>query len=221
MRADTTRDRAAESWGVQPGRFFHESRHLQILSPSALGELAAHHDLPLRLWSAGCSSGEDTWSLAIHADEALGSEPGGVAIVATDGDPHAIARAAEAVYGDDGIGHVDDARRRRYFVRGEGPRRGLWRVVASLRDCVEFSVLDLLGPWPEAPRFDAIACHAPIHALAPPAAIQLVRRFADALVPGGWLLLAAPPALPDLTQLGDLAPWGPAAFRKADALTSG
>lgn len=214
MRADTTGDRAAESWRVQPGTFFRESDHLGLLSPSALAQLAGHHDRPLRLWSAGCSSGEDTWSLAIHADEALRSAPGGIAIVATDGDPQIVARAAEAVYGDDDIGQVDDGRRRRYFVRGEGPRLGLWRVVASLRDCVEFSVLDLLGPWPEAPPFDVIACHAQIHALAPPAPVHLIRRFADALVPGGLLLLAAPPA-DDLGDLGDLAPCGPAALRKA------
>lgn len=199
---------------MQPGTFFRASCHLELLSPAALAQLAGGRDPPLRLWSAGCSSGEDTWSLAILADEATASAAGGIAIVATDADPHVVARAAEAVYGDALMEHVDDDRRRRYFVRGEGPRLGLWRVIAPLRDCVEFSVLDLRGAWPEAPPFDLIACHVPIDTLAPPAATRLARRFADALTPGGVLLLATPPVTGAIDDVSGLEPCGRAAFRK-------
>jgi chemotaxis protein methyltransferase CheR len=115
----------------------------------------------------------------------------GTAIVATDREPKLLAHASEAVYRDDDVRGVTSERKRRHFVRGQGPRSGLWRIVAALRDQVEFVELDLMGAWPERGAFDVVFCTGPIAELPAPDAVRLAHRFAGVLAPGGAMFLAA------------------------------
>lgn len=196
------------------GAFFREPYHCELFARTVLPELARRPGRRgLQLWSAGCSSGEEAWSIAMIVEEAR--LPREVAIVGTDGDPAALARAGEAVYRDDQMRRVNAERRQRHFVRGVGPRRGLWRVVAALRDRVEFAELDLMGPWPERGRFDVVFCHDAIAALDARSAARLVRRFADVLAPGGVMLLGATQAASG--GVPGLEPHGRAAYRKIAA----
>lgn len=172
---------------MQPG-FFHEPRQFELLAASVLPALARSRRR-LRLWSAGCGTGEEAWSLAITVDEA---DLPAVDIVATDADSRALAVAAAAVYRDDQMRPVSAERRRRHFVRGVGPRRGLWRVIAPLRDRVELCALDLDRSWPAAPGFDVVLCRAPFARLAATDAEPLIRRLAAVLTPGGVLVLGGP-----------------------------
>ena len=135
-----------------------------------------------------------------------------VTVLATDRDPRVLARASEAVYRDDEMRRVSAERRRRHFVRGVGSRAGLWRVVAPLRDRVEFAELDLLGPWPERGAFDVVVCQGAIAALDGRSAARLVRRFGDALGPGGVMLLGPARPLPD--ELPRLEPYGRTGYHK-------
>jgi chemotaxis methyl-accepting protein methylase len=98
-------------------------------------------------------------------------------------------------------------------VRGVGPRRGLWRVIAPLRDRVEIDELDLAGRWPAYAPFHAVFCGAPIAELDPRGAHRLARRLAEVLAPGGALFLSRAPGAPD--DLPGLVPWGPNSYRKA------
>lgn len=111
-----------------------------------------------------------------------------VTILATHSDPCALARAREAVYRDDELPALDAERRRRHCVRGVGPRRGYWRIIAPLRDRVELAELAPSEPWPERGSFDVVCCHGALAALDPPTAAQRTLRFAGALAPGGVLL---------------------------------
>jgi chemotaxis protein methyltransferase CheR len=119
-----------------------------------------------------------------------------IEIVATDADRRALAIATEAVYRDDQMRPVSAERRRRHFVRGVGPRRGLWRVIAPLRDRVELCELDLDGPWRRGAQagasFDVVFCHAPVARRVPCDAEPLIRRLAEVLAPGGALFLSQP-----------------------------
>jgi chemotaxis methyl-accepting protein methylase len=204
---------------VPRGAFFYEPRQFELLASGVLPELARARRR-VRLWSAGCGAGEEAWSLAMIVDEAAVPPEVEVEIFATDADRRALAIAAEAVYRDDQMRPVSAERRRRHFVRGVGPRRGLWRVVAPLRDRVELCELDLDGPWLDGPRldgpwldgpwpvgaqtatrFDVVFCHAPVARRVPHDADPLIRRLAAALAPGGALFLdrpARPEALPGL-----------------------
>ncbi len=199
---------------MPPGAFFHEPRQFELLASGVLPDLARARRR-VRLWSAGCGAGEEAWSLAMVVEEAALPPGLEVEIVATDADRRALAIAAEAVYRDDQMRPVSAERRRRHFVRGVGPRRGLWRVIAPLRDRVELCELDLEGPGPAAAlagtAFDVVFCGAPIARLVPGDAESLIRRLAAALAPGGALFLgrpAAPEAIPGLV------PYAPGVYRR-------
>jgi chemotaxis protein methyltransferase CheR len=196
---------------VQSRGFFRELDHYELLARSVLPELVrARGRGRLQLWSAGCSSGEDAWSLAMIVAEARLPPTLAVAIVASERDPRELARAIEAVYRDAEVEGVSAPRRRRHMVRGSGPRRGLWRVVASLRDQVELIELDLAGAWPERGAFDIVLCHEPIARLGGDAATRLAHRFVGVLAPGGVFLGA--PALSG--ELAGAVRHGPGVYRK-------
>jgi chemotaxis protein methyltransferase CheR len=203
----------AEHHVVKPGAFFREPSQFELLARTVLPGLARTRDAgTVRLWSAGCSSGEDAWSLAMVVEETRWPPELDVALLASDRDPRMLACAREAVYGDDQMLRVSAQRRRRHFVRGVGPRAGLWRVIAPLRDRVEFVELDLLGPWPERGEFDVVMCHGALAELDPRGAARLVRRFADVLAPGGVMLLG--PIRPAAGEVPRLEPYGRAGYRK-------
>ena len=197
---------------MPPGAFFYEPRQFELLASGVLPELACARRR-VRLWSAGCGAGEEAWSLAMVVEEAALPPGVEVEILATDADRRALAIAAEAVYRDDQMRPISTERRRRHFVRGVGPRRGLWRVIAPLRDLVEIDELDLGGRWPACAPFHAVFCGAPIAELDPRGAHRLARRLAEVLVPGGALFLGRAPGAPD--DLPGLVPWGPNGYRKA------
>jgi chemotaxis protein methyltransferase CheR len=198
---------------VTPGAFFREPSQFELLAGTVLPGLARMRDGgAVRLWSAGCSSGEEAWSLAMIVEEAQWPSEIEVSVLATDRDPRLLARATEAVYGDDQMHGVSAQRRRRHFVRGVGPRAGLWRVVAPLRDRVELAALDLMGPWPDRGAFDVVVCHGALAELSLRSAARLVRRFADVLPPGGVMLLG--PSGPAADEVPRLEPYGRAGYRK-------
>ncbi|HEY0989647.1 MAG TPA: CheR family methyltransferase, partial [Kofleriaceae bacterium] len=106
---------------MKPGAFFREPSHFELLARTVLPGLARTHSGGVaRLWSAGCSSGEEAWSLAMVVEEAQLPADLEVALLATERDPRSLARAGEGVYGDDAMGGVSVPRRRRHFVRGVG-----------------------------------------------------------------------------------------------------
>jgi chemotaxis protein methyltransferase CheR len=199
---------------VTPGAFFREPSHFELLARSVLPGLARTRTGAVRLWSAGCSSGEDAWSLAMVVEEAELPAELDVALLATERDPRMLARACEGVYSDGQMHGVSPERRRRHFVRGVRRRAGLWRVVAALRDRVEFAELDLLGPWPERGAFDVVICHGALAELDARGAARLVRRLGDALATGGVMLLGPPPMRLATGELPRLERYGRDGYRK-------
>lgn len=180
-----------------PGPFFREPYHYQYLAGTVLPEVARARGRRLQLWSAGCASGGEAWSIAMVMEEArLPSLE--TTIVATERDPRLLAHASEAIYRDQDMRGVSAERRRRHFVRGQGPRSGLWRIIAALRDQVEFAELDLMAAWPERGAFDVVFCRDPIAELDVHDATRLARRFAEVLAPGGVMFLAGKSRIADV-----------------------
>lgn len=204
---------------MPPGGFFHEPRQFELLATGVLPDLARARRR-VRLWSAGCGAGEEAWSLAMIVDEAALPPEIAVEIFATDADGGALAAAAEAVYRDDQMRSVSAERRRRHFVRGVGSRRGLWRVIAPLRDRVELCELDLSSAWQGGPGqvgrngagFDVVFCQAPIARLVPGDAERLTRRLAAVLAPSGALFLGRRPG--GGAEIPGLVPCAPGVYRR-------
>jgi chemotaxis protein methyltransferase CheR len=145
----------------------------------------------LRLWSAGCATGEEPYSLAIALAEALPpAEEWQVSILATDLNPQFLERAREGLYGSWSFREVPEELRALHFTP-EGPR---WRLRPELRRQVMFARLNLAEPCYPAigngtVALDLIFCRNVTIYFDEATTRQVVERFYAALAPGGWLVV--------------------------------
>jgi chemotaxis protein methyltransferase CheR len=138
-------------------RFFREEHHFEDLAKQLQPWVAnARAGGKLRIWSAGCSSGEEPYSIALTL---LGVMPDAarhdVRILATDIDPKIVERAREGVYPEDSVKPVPAALREKYLERLSG---GRYSIGESARDLVSFRELNLMAKWPMKGKFQAIFC---------------------------------------------------------------
>lgn len=141
--------------------FFREDHHFQYLSKELIPALLKSNsaDRRIRIWSAGCSTGEEPYSLAITLREALpSSETWDVKILATDLDSNVLNTAKNGVYGSERIESLSDNRKRRWFLKGKGENAGTVRVRPELQEIISFKQLNLLREWPTKGPFDFIFC---------------------------------------------------------------
>ena len=166
--------------------FFREAHHFELLGRTI--QQVAARSRRLRIWSAGCSSGEEPWSMAMVIRETLGAAANlDIKVLATDIDTNVLEHAREGVYVDDHVEPVSAARRKRFFT--PAATAGSWRIADELRDLVTFKQLNLFEPWPMKGPFDLIFCRNVIIYFNVPNKMQLLRRYHDLLAPGGILCL--------------------------------
>lgn len=199
---------------------FRDDDHFSFVRDVALPEALRRRDR-VRLWSAGCATGEEAWSLAIVAQEALGEHGGRVEVIGTDINPRFLERARGGWYGPWSFRDVDPARRERWF----DPERDGWSVKPAVRRSVRFSSLNLLdldsAGWPSA--VDVIFCRNVAIYFDLETVARVAARLARSLRGGGWIVPGpSDPLLPD--GLGLTATFrGPLVYRRdrADALAAG
>jgi len=166
--------------------FFREAHHFELLGRTL--QQAAARSRRLRIWSAGCSTGEEPWSMAMVIRETLGAAAGiDIKVLATDIDTNVLKHAREGVYIDDHVEPVSAARRKRFFTPAAEP--GSWRIADELRDLVTFKQLNLFEPWPMRGPFDVIFCRNVIIYFDVPNKVRLLRGYQSYLTPGGVLCL--------------------------------
>lgn len=145
----------------------------------------------LRLWSAGCATGEEPYSLAMTLAEILPAQPEWqVSILATDINPHFLQRAREALYGSWSFRETPETTRAHCFTP-EGTR---WRLKPELRRQVIFARLNLAEAcYPAVVNgtvaLDLIVCRNVTIYFDEATTRQVVQRFYAALAPGGWLIV--------------------------------
>jgi chemotaxis protein methyltransferase CheR len=169
--------------------FFRNRPHLRALQNVLLPELHRKKPagVPIRIWSAGCASGEEPYSLAITALEALGSPPiRPIEIIATDLSAPAIRRAEQGLYRGRALQNLETPLLERYFeVVGKE-----YSVTPAIRNLVRFQQVNLLDPFPdELRRIDAIFCQNVTIYFQDAVRRQLIERFYELLPPGGLLFL--------------------------------
>jgi chemotaxis protein methyltransferase CheR len=182
--------------------FFREDHHFEdllsnvstaLLRPNARG----------RIWSAGCSLGDEPYTIAmsLHA-AANGRVPQDLRILATDIDTNVLSRAARGLVPKDRIGRVP-ARYTSYFRKVDDDTV---EIDPKLKPMIRFLPLNLLHPWPMKGRFDVIFCRNVLIYFDEKTKAGLVDRFVEALHPGGTLYLGHSESLltphPHLQSLG-------------------
>jgi len=172
--------------------FFRENHHFEALKTQLLPEIWKRHaqDRRVRIWSAGCSTGEEPYSIATVVREHMGDESAwDVKILATDIDSDVLAHAQAGVYASDKVERVGKGRLHKYFQVGAGNNAGKVRARESLRSLITFKQLNLMGAWPMRGPFDLIFCRNVIIYFDTPTRDRLVRGYRDLLVDNGVLFL--------------------------------
>ncbi len=164
--------------------FFREAHHFDFLAEELLPSLMERkRERVIRIWSAGCSTGEEPYSIAMTAAEVVPPE-WDVRILATDIDSSVLERAARGVYALDRVESLPLERKKRWFLRGRGSNQGMVRVAPLLRRMVSFRQLNLMESWPLKGPLDMIFCRNVLIYFDKPTQAMVVNRFAE-LLPGG------------------------------------
>jgi len=186
--------------------FFRERAHFDFLAREVLPTLGTG---PLRVWSAGCSTGEEPYTLAMVLRDAL-PDLGlrDVRVLGTDVSRRVLAHAKAGVYADAAARALPQDVRRRHFVRHPDG----WQVNGPLRALVTFARLNLMASWPMRGPFHAIFCRNVMIYFDRATQQRLVERFTALLAPGGHLFVGHAESLTAIDH--DLTYVQPAVYRR-------
>jgi chemotaxis protein methyltransferase CheR len=174
---------AIERVTVHETYFYREARQLDAFTELFLPDAIERSD-ELRVWSAGCATGEEAWTLAMIVAEASAGQPWRVD--GTDISPAVVEEARRGVYGRRSFrGYLPEQLRDTYLTGGGDDHR----VVDALRGQVQFSVDNLISSSDAADVYDAIFCRNVLIYLSQDARRRVIQRFFRSLRAGGVLFL--------------------------------
>jgi chemotaxis protein methyltransferase CheR len=180
--------------------FFREARHFDLLATRVLPPLLADRRR-IRIWSAGCSTGEEAYTLAMNARQVLGGRSTPQArILATDLSALALKRARTATYSEAVVARVPAAYRASAFRLASTTPPHAYRVTDELRSMVHFARLNLIDRWPMSRPMDVIFCRNVMIYFDEATQQRLIARFADLLAPGGHLFVGHSEGLSSTTH---------------------
>ena len=175
--------------------FFREGQHFEFLANTALPEwVNGQKRRPgdtFRIWSAGCSSGEEPYSAAIVLAEFLARHPGFRGqVIASDISSAMLQRAQKAIYRSDQVKLPEVEWLKRYFLKGVGAFQGCCRIKEDVKQLVAFHHGNLLqAECPAAEPLEMIFCRNVMIYFDEPTQEELVQRLSLKLTPGGYLLV--------------------------------
>ena len=172
--------------------FFREKHHFDYIANHIVPELLDryHPERRIRIWSAGCSTGEEPYSLAITLCESIPDiDQYNIQILATDLDSNVVQTAAAGIYPQANIKDFDPLRTRRWFQRGTGIHDGKVRIVDKVRRLITFRQLNLMREWPMHGPFDLIFCRNVMIYFDKQTQSVLFDRFANILRSDGHLII--------------------------------
>jgi chemotaxis protein methyltransferase CheR len=172
--------------------FFREPKHFDYLSGTVLpGLMEARPGQPARLWCAGCSSGQEAYTLAMVASEFAEKNPGfEFSILGTDISTRVLQKAALAIYTEDVIEPVPMALRKKYLMRSRDRSRGLTRIRPELRQVVRFERLNFMDhDYGGRVSFDVIFFRNVMIYFDRATQEAVMGRLAKRLAPGGHLFI--------------------------------
>lgn len=177
--------------------FLREASHFDFLRDEVFPSLNGS----VRLWSAGCSSGEEPYTLAMLLNESYSNAASrDVRILATDISHRVLAAAKAGRYSTEIMADVPEAWLKRYWTRRSDASRDVFEAGPALRRMVHFAKLNLMEKWPMQGPFDAILCRNVMIYFDKGTQQRLVERYHALLKPGGFLFVGHSESLTGLTH---------------------
>ncbi|MBE9562753.1 MAG: protein-glutamate O-methyltransferase CheR [Proteobacteria bacterium] len=168
--------------------FFRESHHFNLLERVLLPRLLTKNSASrrIRIWSAGCSSGEEAYSIAMVVKEVV---PSGwdIKILATDLDSSVVAAGKQGIYTTEQAKKISPIRLKNWFTMIPDTRK--LQVASELRSLITFKHLNLMNRWPMQGPFDIIFCRNVVIYFDKSTQKVLFERFANLLDNNGYLLI--------------------------------
>ncbi len=195
--------------------FFREPRHFEIMNQETLPAWRAAHGSgrPFRLWSAGCSTGEEPYTLSIVLSEFGLRAPGfRFRIMATDISTRVLTMAKNGVYPEERVAKMPIELKRRYFLRSKDRARKLVRLMPEVRQTVEFKRLNFMQPFAFPEPMDTIFCRNVMIYFDRMTQEQLLKKFCTQLREGGFLFIGHSESLTGLDL--PLRQHAPTVYRK-------
>lgn len=200
----------------EPHHFDHFAAEVR---PALIARALARE--PVRLWSAGCSTGEEVWTLLMvllgpEREAGLRLARSDLVLLASDISANALAGARAAIYPGAALDALPEALRRLWSAPVPGSDEPRITIDPALKAMVRLRMLNLLGDWPMRGRFDVIFCRNVMIYFDMPTKERLVERFARQLLPGGFLYIGHSERVSGpATAL--LEPVGPTIYRRRPA----
>lgn len=183
--------------------FFREPAHFKYLTKEVFPEIFAgpKSSLRVRFWNAGCSTGEEPYSLAFTLLKHLHNPADlNVKILATDISTRVLQKAMSGVYAKDRLINIPGLDRKKYFNTVRQGKNGYYRVKDSIRDLITFRHLNLMEPFPFKEIFDVIMCRNVMIYFDRGVQETLVNKFYNCLKPGGYFLIGHSESLTRIKQ---------------------
>jgi chemotaxis protein methyltransferase CheR len=164
--------------------FFREQHHFEVLAELLRAQPSKHW----RIWCSAASTGEEPYSIAMTATEALGSR-GSFEIVNSDIDTKVLATAARGVYKSDSIKGLSAERQQRFFMRGKSGNAGLIRAKPELQKNMTFLPVNLIQDLPFREHFDIVFCRNVMIYFDATTQREVLARMHRVMNPGGMLFV--------------------------------
>lgn len=166
--------------------FFREGHHFQVLAEYLRSIQSAG---ACRMWCSAASTGEEPYSIAMTATEALGSN-GNFSLIASDIDSKVLHTASQGIYKSDSLKGLDQARLQRFFMRGKAGNAGMAKVKQELRSKIDFLIVNLIrNDWPFRDPFDVVFCRNVMIYFDATTQRQVLERIHKVMKPGALLFV--------------------------------
>ena len=183
--------------------FFRENHHFEYLTETVIPQIRRNnaHTKRVRVWSAGCSSGEEPYSIAMCLREAIPESAGwDVKILATDLDSNMVKRGSEGIYTAERVEGLTPSRMKKWVRQGTGENSDKVRMSSKLREMITFKELNLMGDWPIKGPFDFMFCRNVVIYFNKDTQRILFDRYADLLAPKAHLFIGHSESLNKVTD---------------------
>jgi chemotaxis protein methyltransferase CheR len=182
--------------------FFRESYHFDFLTSTVLPMYESTNKKKLRIWSAGCSTGEEPYTIAMTLVDYFGFNSSmDIKILATDIDTKVLQAAYEGIYSKDSFARMDEQLLSKYFLRGRGAKEGQYQAKEFIRNKIYFKRLNLLSEYyPMKGPFDIIFCRNVIIYFDKETQKELILKFHKYLDDDGYLFMGHSEALSGISK---------------------